>query len=460
MKTFLIYPHQLFRDTAPLKGCEVVLVEEPLFFTQYRFHMQKLILHRASMQFYADYLRERGFKVHYMEVGEGLEAFTDHQVCLYDVADDWLMRSIKKQFSNLTILPSPNFLNVTDETKYMHQFYIHRRKEMGIFVDDGKPFGGKWSLDSENRKKLPKEMKLPPWIGFENPYVVEAKNYVKRFESVGSDEHFYYPTTFEEADMLMEYFFKEHYAKFGDYQDAVITEDSPLFHSLLSSSLNIGLIDLGALIDKAVKSDAPYNAKEGFVRQIIGWREFMHTIYGDIAVKQRTTNYFGFTNTMPEKISEAKCGIDPLDRVIEKVRENAYANHIERLMILGNLFLLLEIDPDEVYTFFMRHFIDAYDWVMVGNVYGMSQYADGGLITTKPYVASSNYIRKMSNYKKGEWCEIWDGLYWRFLYTHQQKFAYNNRMKMQLSLLERMSNEKLQKHIKVAENYIQTLWER
>jgi deoxyribodipyrimidine photolyase-related protein len=205
-------------------------------------------------------------------------------------------------------------------------------------------------------------------------------------------------------------------------------------------------------------TDAPYNAKEGFIRQIIGWREFMLRIYQDSHVSLRNSNFFEFKNSMPKEILNASTGITPLDDCIKKLRKSAYNHHIERLMILGNLFLLLEIKPNDVYEFFMRYYIDAYDWVMVGNVYGMSGFSDGGSITTKPYISSSNYIIKMSDYKKSEsWCEIVDALYWRFLLVHSPKFEQNPRMKMQISLLKKMDEQKLSKHLLIANDFLRKL---
>lgn len=185
----------------------------------------------------------------------------------------------------------------------------------------------------------------------------------------------------------------------------------------------------------------------------------MLVIYKDDGVHLRNSNFFEFRNKIPFKILEGKSGITPLDDCIKKLNKSAYSHHIERLMILGNLFLLLEIKPNSVYEFFMKYYIDAYDWVMIGNVYGMSGFSDGGSITTKPYISSSNYIIKMSDYKKSEsWCEIVDALYWRFLHKYSSKFEKNPRMKMQIALLNKMSEEKLQKHLKIADEFTKNLF--
>lgn len=165
------------------------------------------------------------------------------------------------------------------------------------------------------------------------------------------------------------------------------------------------------------------NSLEGFVRQVLGWREFIRGIYHVVGSKQRTTNYWGFTRKIPQSFYDGTTGIVPLDNVIQKLVKTGYSHHIERLMVLSNFMLLCEFDPDEVYRWFMEMYIDAYDWVMVPNVYGMGQFADGGLMCTKPYISGSNYVLKMSDYKKdGKWTEIWDGLFWRFMHVHRDFF--------------------------------------
>lgn len=461
MKTFILYPNQLFKNLSNFVNKKVLLIEEALFFTQYDFHIQKLILHRASMKFYESYLKQNNILVEYFEDESYLETYKNEEVFVFELFDNYLEKKVYKNFSNITTLKNPNFINPKDKNKFLHKFYINRRKELDIFMKDGKPLFDKYSFDEDNRKKLPKDIKTPPTLAFENEFVKEALIYCKKFKSVGVCENFYYPTTFDEASLQLDYFLKEKFENFGSFQDA-ITKDIKqnfLFHSNISSSLNIGLLDLNELIEKIVTFDAPYNAKEGFIRQIIGWREFMLRVYEDDGVALRNSNFFEFKNPMPQKIVEAKSGIKILDDVIKKLQLTAYNHHIERLMILGNIFLLLEIKPNDVYELFMKYYIDAYDWVMVGNVYGMSGFSDGGSITTKPYIASSNYLLKMSDYSRNEsWCVILDALYWRFLYIHAIKFDTNARMKMQIALLNKMPKEKLENHLKISNDFLENLF--
>jgi deoxyribodipyrimidine photolyase-related protein len=461
MKIFILYPNQLFKDLSHFKNKKVLLIEEPLFFTQYEFHIQKLVLHRASMKFYENYLFQNGIDVKYYEDESYLETYKNQEIFIYELFDNYLEKKVYKNFSNITTIKNPNFISPNDSNKFMHKFYINRRKELNIFMENGKPLNGKYSFDEDNRKKLPKNIKIAPTLAYENEYVKEARSYCKKFKSVGICDNFYYPSSFDEASLQLDYFIREKFENFGSYQDA-ITKDLKeifLFHSNISSSLNIGLINLNNLIERVVNANAPYNAKEGFIRQIIGWREFMLKIYQDDGVKLRNSNFFEFKNKIPSKILKAQSGLTPLDDCIKKLNNSSYNHHIERLMILGNLFLLLEIKPNSVYEFFMKYYIDAYDWVMIGNVYGMSGFSDGGSITTKPYIASSNYILKMSDYKKSEpWCEIVDALYWRFLYKYSPKFEKNPRMIMQINLLNKMPKEKLENHLKIADKFIKNLF--
>lgn len=461
MKIFILYPNQLFKNLSNLVNKKVLLIEEPLFFTQYDFHIQKLILHRASMKFYETYLKQNNILVEYFEDESYLEVYKNEEVFIYELFDNYLEKKVYKNFSNISIIKNPNFINPKDKNKFLHKFYINRRKELDIFMQNGKPLFDKYSFDEDNRKKLPKDIKIPPTLAYENEFVKEALTYCKKFKSVRVCENFYYPTTFDEANIELNYFLKEKFENFGSFQDA-ITKDIKqnfLFHSNISSSLNIGLLDLTEVINKIVNFDAPYNAKEGFIRQIIGWREFMLRVYEDNGVALRNSNFFEFKNPMPKKILEAQSGIKPLDDAILKLELTAYNHHIERLMILGNIFLLLEIKPNDVYEFFMKNYIDAYDWVMVGNVYGMSGFSDGGSVTTKPYISSSNYLLKMSDYDKNEsWCKILDALYWKFLHKYSHKFEKNPRMKMQIALLNKMPKEKLENYLLIANDFLQNLF--
>jgi deoxyribodipyrimidine photolyase-related protein len=223
----------------------------------------------------------------------------------------------------------------------------------------------------------------------------------------------------------------------------------------------VGLLNPLDVIEKAIefakKNDVPLNSTEGFVRQILGWREFIRGVYEAVGTKERTKNFWKFSRKIPKSFYDGTTGIQPIDDVIKKVNKTAYAHHIERLMILGNFMVLCEFDPDEVYQWFMELFIDAYDWVMVPNVYGMSLFADGGLMSTKPYISSSNYIMKMSNYRKGNWQKTWDGLFWTFMDKHRDFFLSNPRLGMLIRTFDKMNQEKKEVHFENAKLFFNQL---
>ncbi len=222
--------------------------------------------------------------------------------------------------------------------------------------------------------------------------------------------------------------------------------------------LNIGLLTPKQVVEAVLAhgEEVPLNSLEGFIRQVIGWREFVRLIYVHAGTKQRTRNFWGLSQKLPASFYSGTTGIAPFDASVERTLNHAYCHHIERLMVLGNFMLLCDIAPDAVYRWFMEMFIDSYDWVMVPNVYGMSQHADGGLMTTKPYISGSSYILKMSDYPKGTWTTIWDGLYWRFVHRQREFFSQNPRMRVMVGQLDRMGN-KLGQHLVVAERFLETI---
>jgi deoxyribodipyrimidine photolyase-related protein len=485
MRAALIYPHQLFVDHPALRGADVcVLVEEPLLMTQYRFHRRKLILHRASLQAYADRLRRQRRQVRYVECGElaatgdlagTLQQLGVRQAQFVDPCDDWLEQrltaGLRAAGIEFTVLDDPHFLTPGPDFEqfaagrrrlFFTDFYLRQRKRLGVLLDaHGKPLGGKWSYDAENRRRLPRDAVIPP-VAWPRPNagVQKARDYVRsRFpQAVGEDEGFCYPVTPEQARESLDDFLDHRFAQFGEYEDAIQADQAFLFHAVLTPALNIGLISPQQVLDAALaRADrVPLNSLEGFVRQIIGWREYMRGVYRRYGRRQRSRNFWNHRHPMPAACYDGTTGVEPVDTVIRRVLRYAYCHHIERLMILGNFLLLCEIDPEAIYQWFMELFIDAYDWVMVPNVYGMSQHADGGLITTKPYLSGSSYVLKMSNFRKGPWCAIWDALYWRFIHRHRDFFAANPRMSVMVAQCERMGS-RLDEHLRTAEQYLARL---
>jgi deoxyribodipyrimidine photolyase-related protein len=482
---FLLFPHQLFEDISLLSSVdEVVLVEEWLFFHQYKFHKQKLVLHRASMKYYEQYLLDNGLKVRYISA---LEAECDirklirelsqngvEQIHVYDVCDNWLEQRITKtcHVHSITIKEYPThlFINTKEDLemyfgskkRYFHtDFYIQQRKKLSILVDEnGTPEGGKWSYDAENRKKYPKG-KIPPIVTnpIKTSYHQEAIEYVEQHfpNNYGViTTHIVYPTTHQQSQQWLEQFLETRFSEFGEYEDAMVDSEHFLHHSVLTPMLNIGLLlpmqIVNAALNYAKENQISLNSLEGFIRQVIGWREFIRGVYVYKGSIERTKNFWNFHKELPSSFYDGTTGLPPIDITIKKLLTTAYNHHIERLMILGNAMVLLEIHPDAVYQWFMEMYIDAYDWVMVPNVYGMSQFADGGLMATKPYISGSSYILKMSNFAKGDWCEQWDALFWHFMNKHRSFFLSNPRLGMLIKTYDKMSEEKKEQIKKLSES--------
>ena len=484
----LLFPHQLFRDCSIFEvSAAVYLVEESLFFNQYPFHKQKIAFHRASMKAYEAYLKSKQIEVNYVEaIGD----FSDIRQLItqlkrqgithlnyIDTTDNWLQcriqSSCEKNGITSTVFESALFLNTkndlsaffrSNKKKYHHTtFYTEQRKQRNILIEPGGiPTGGKWTFDTENRKKYPVR-KIPPSIQFPDvdPYYTEAIDYVETYfsDNLGSlTRHSLYPTNHQSAQAWFQQFLEQRFFEFGVYEDAIVSEHSILHHSVLTPMLNVGLITPDEIVEKSLKyaqdNNIPINSTEGFIRQIVGWREFIRGVYECRGNDERTLNYWNFTNKIPPSFYDGSTGITPIDQTIKKILQTGYCHHIERLMILGNFMMLCEFDPDEVYRSFMELFIDAYDWVMVPNVYGMSQFADGGLMATKPYISGSNYLMKMGNYKKGDWQAVWDGLFWRFMDMHRAFFLQNSRLGMLVGMFDKMPQERKEAHLANGEDFL------
>ena len=470
LRIALVYPHQLFADhpAIPLVD-EVWLIEDPLYFSQYRFHRKKLILHRASMLWYRDQIADRGLPVRIIEslhlsrsadIGKLLAGAGAGEIFFVDPCDDWLSVALTAtcQEHSLTPieLPDPHFLtplaaigswgSLVKSRWFFASFYREQRIALNILLEPrNKPVGGSWSFDTENRKRLPRSVALPPiWQPPESSWVIDARHSVARDfpDAIGSDLNFCYPITPADASRQLHDFLAHRLPLFGDYEDAISTRGDILFHSILTPALNIGLLSPLQVVTAALahQGTVPLNALEGFIRQVIGWREYVRLVYRRFGRMQRTRNALNARSKLPRAFYDGTTGILPVDHVIKNALSTGYAHHIERLMVLGNIMCLCRIDPDAIYQWFMELFIDAYDWVMVPNVYGMSQYADGGLMTTKPYVSGSSYLRKMSDFPVGAWCDIWDALYWTFVADHRPLFEANPRSRMVAGHLDKMGD--------------------
>jgi deoxyribodipyrimidine photolyase-related protein len=492
MKSALIvFPHQLFDGHPGLRrDVSIFLVEDQLFFDDYKypipFHTHKLILHRSTLNRYYRKLISQGYHVTYINYEKSADMsylFKQlikeeiDEITFCELIDFELERRIRKECDRYCIkmkeIDSPAFLISKDkihsffkeEDKYsLGKFYITQRKHLNLLLEKNRPIGGKWNFDNLTWKKIPSSLTIPNISRFcNNVYIEEAKEYIgMNFPHNPHGElEFFYPVTSTDLNKWLEDFFKKRFIHFGSYLDSADKENSFLFHSIISYALNIGLVTPKAVIDMAIEVSKEYaipiNSLERFIRQIAGCREYIRTVYVLNGVEERTKNFWGFTDKMPKQFYDGTTGIEPIDHLIHRVNDLAYLNNIERLMFIGNFMLLCEISPDEVYKWYMAKFIDSYDWVIVPNVYGISQFADGGLISNKPHISSSNYILKTSNFKKGAWCEIWDALYWRFIYKHKKYFMGKATLTMITSCLDEKEDLVLKRELKIAEDFLLNL---
>lgn len=475
----LVFPHQLFREWINVRCDYYALIEDSLFFgdKQYpvRFHKHKLILHRATMKAFEKTVLQGRRSIYYQFVDfpqlrmvvDDLNRRGFKRFIVFEPVDYVLERRLRGLLgSQLTVMKSPNFLTDQEEfsrffegskRRFLHQFYIWQRKRLDILLVNGKPYGGRWSFDDQNRKRLPKNIKIPedPKIT-SNSFTREAVEYVDQHfgNNPGFSKDFNFPVTHREAEDWLQDFVENKLTSFGPYQDAISKRGVFLFHSGLSCLINIGLLSPANVIDQALQmiGEVKLESLEGFVRQIIGWREFMRAVYVLDGSRIRKSNLFNHHLKLNDSSS---FGIQPVDDCLNKAVRHCYLHHIERLMVLGNFFLLCGLHPDEVYRWFMAYTIDAYDWVMVPNVYAMSQFACGDFITTKPYFSGSNYLLRMSDYSKGSWCNVWDGLFYRFISKNREILLNNGRMGPIVSKL--LSLQGVEEKIKVGEEYVRNL---
>ncbi|WP_420318499.1 cryptochrome/photolyase family protein [Ekhidna sp.] len=463
------------------------MAEDTGLCTHFKYHKHKLILFLSAMRSHAEEI-EKDYSLDYHKLSkenqdksyenklkETIDSYADIQeIVTYDIEDHFFEKRIKDfcqvEKIKLTIVDSPGFINTkkkfkkfnTDYKPFMQTFYKQQRRDLQILVDDdGQPSHGSWSFDEENRKKLPKDVSIPDQPT-PNPtiHTVEIQKLVEDLfpDHPGSTDSFNWATTRRQVLYLLNDFLKERFENFGPYEDAIHSKEVFVFHSVLSPYINMGLVTPDEVIDKAIdyyhQNDIHFPSVEGFVRQIIGWREFMRGIYHEYDEKLNV-NYFNHKRKMKTCWYDGTTGIPPLDDAIKKAQKYGYTHHIERLMVLGNIMLLCELVPDEVYKWFMEMYVDSADWVMAPNVYGMSQFADGGIFATKPYIGGANYIKKMSDYGKGDWEDTVNGLFWRFIDKNLETFANNQRMSMMVATLKKMNPEKKERIFKAANRFIE-----
>jgi len=474
---FIILPNQLYYSIPLNKEYNYYIIEEPRFFLDFKFHKLKLAYHRATMKKYYDFIKDNNYKIKYIEFDNVNNKFYKglKEITIYDPYDHVLLKKLKK-IIKVNLLENQQFLIKPKELKldkYSHEsFYRMMRLKYNILLDkNNKPIGGKWSYDSENRVKLPDTITIPkiPKVK-KNNYIDEAINYVNKHfpKNYGNLDNFIYPIDHKSALKWLDDFLKKRLKLFGKYEDAVSTKYHFIFHSVLSPMMNIGLLRDIEVLEisnnyylKHEKS-IPIASYEGFIRQIIGWRQYVYTLYILEGDKMRKSNLLNHKIKLNDDKWWNDIGITPINFLINKIKDYAYVHHIERLMFLSNWLLLNQIHPNEVYRIFMEWTIDAYDWVMVPNIYGMGQSASD-IMMSRLYFSSSNYILKMSNFKNDEtnWVKIWDAVYYSFIKKHKKIIAsnyatamqakhYDNKTQKEQDEIELISNKYKKQYIKIS----------
>ncbi|MGX8236768.1 cryptochrome/photolyase family protein [Exiguobacterium undae] len=474
MATRWIFGNQLnhtlpLLQEADLKHDVILMVEATSRSTWKTYHKQKLVLIFSAMRHFADELRDKGFTVDYREADSFDDAWKEHQQqykpthLLYTAITDHPMRRVMERFQNnlpktITVdvrSDVPLFLLTQDEAVAllgdkpwkMDRFYRQLRKDRRLLMSGNKPLGGKWSFDADNRKPAKHGVDFKAPIRFRPDQI--TRDVIHKVETTFADhpgqlDAFHWPVTRAEAQRALARFIEERLETFGTYQDAMLTGEDTLSHSLLSSSINIGLLSPDEVIKAAAaaleEQEAPLNAVEGFIRQILGWREYMRAVYLSEMPGYEQVNVLKHDRDLPDFFWDGQTTMTCVAESLRPVIETAHNHHIQRLMVLGNFANLFEISPQQTADWFNEMYIDAYDWVVLPNVLGMALHADGGLLSTKPYIASANYIHKMSDYcgnclfnqkdALGDNACPFNALYWDFIARHEERFSGNQRMSM------------------------------
>lgn len=510
----ILFPSQLFdtqyikkifsytEDSIKIKSRHICLWEHEYFFTKFPYHKMKLVFHRSSMKKYFDSIKPSEYSKFYLESDDNLTKLDKYiksnninQIRFFNPIEKELIQMIMRdkiinQVEKL-LFPSPYFLNSTnfDKNKIINEglgglrhdlFYKSQRIEYNIMVKKSGskyiPDGSKWSYDTENRAPFEKTQKEPHMMDFKSKkrqeYLESAIEYVETNFSTHYGlidlKNFIYPMDREEALEWLKYFVSHKLDNFGKYEDALSSHIKFGFHSVLSPLTNIGLITPLDIIDHVKGYKKNMASKEGFLRQVIGWREYCYFTY-DLYGKNLETTQLYSSNTYPISKHIWKCStqIPPIDNILKNVSANAYSHHIERLMGIGNFLVLIETAPTEIYKWFQTMYIDAYDVFMIPNVYGMLCYGklnEKSHMMTRPYFASSNYLMKMSDYKSGTcvkidtgeygWDEIMDVLYWYHVYKYSAEFKKIYATSSGVARWEKFDSNKKKHIVELAKKYI------
>lgn len=466
-------------------------------------HIQKVVAFFESMRNFSQYIKKNGHQIIYYKINDTqnkqnlienlkqiilLEKITNFE---YLLPDEYRLDKQLKDFCNDTTLKTKvydteHFFTKREDLESFFQekkqlvmefFYRDMRKKHHILMQNNQmPEGEKWNFDHSNRKPWKGKPRIPtlPYISKDVTKTLQEIKHsgIKTIGTIDSKK-FPWPTNRNESLQLVNHFCKNLLIHFGDFQDAMHTEENYLFHSRLSFALNTKMLNPQEVIEQVIlhyrenKSQIPFSQVEGFVRQILGWREYMRGIYWKEMPNYAHYNKLNNTRKLPDFFWNAETKMNCLHQAIKQSLENAYAHHIQRLMVTGNFALLTQTHPDEIDQWYLGIYIDAIEWVEITNTRGMSQFADGGIVATKPYVSSGNYINKMSNYCKnckydvkktlGDNACPFNALYWNFLLEKKDLLKNNNRMSMMYKLLEKKSPTEINSISKQASNFLKSI---
>ena len=458
----------------------VLMVESRVEATAWKHHKQKLVLVWSAMRQFAERLRARGFSVRYVALddpantgaidGELRRALAERPFArvVRTVCGKWGLEQrlltldlpvpIEAREDDRFICSRAEFARWAADRRELRMefFYREMRRKTGLLMDGDQPAGGRWNFDADNRRKLPPGLRPPERLRIApNPTTRAVLDRVAQGfdDHFGEVERFGWPTNPEEATAALDHFLADMLAGFGDWQDAMSWERPFLWHALISPALNIGLLDPLETCRRAEaawrEGRAPLNAVEGFIRQILGWREFVRGVYWLKMPEYGKRNALDAQGRLPWFFWTGETDMACVADTVRAAREHAYAHHIQRLMVTGNLAMLLGVHPDAVDDWYMVAFADAYEWVEMPNTRGMATFADGGIVGSKPYAASGAYIDRMSDYCRGCRYDVkarlgdqacpFNALYWDFIDRNAQRLSGNGRMLMPLRTLGKMS---------------------
>ena len=482
----LVLGDQLTRSVGPLASAEpsstsVLMIESIALADSVPHHKQKLVLFFSAMRHFANGLRDAGFTVCYHQAASFEAGLTSHieaekpETIEVMEPTDWgyvdrLCEAANSAGCQVEVVPNQLWLTDADDfdswaegrkSLRLEYFYREERKRRGWLMDDGEPAGGRWNFDKDNRQTPDDDHVFPNAARFEPDEL--TRDAIDEVESrwpdhFGSTDDFAWPVTREDAERALDDFLENRLAAFGPFEDAIVEGEDTLYHSLLSAPINLGLLHPLEVCERALEyasdanNDVPLQSIEGFIRQILGWREFIRHVYRRDMSDLRSANGLNHDRALPAPYWGADTEVRCLGEAVAQVQRSGHTHHIQRLMVLGNFALIAGVDPRELNEWFLACYVDALDWVVTPNVMGMSQYADLGGFTSKPYAASGNYMNRMSDHccscsfnpKKtvgADACPL-NSLYWDFIDRHIDRWRGNHRMGLVVSNWERRDPEK------------------